>query len=62
MTGVVLYQHSTVLHSLKLDETGRAITVPEFSPGLSEGITSVLQGELDSCMQLLELEPDSKCE
>ncbi|XP_069698729.1 geranylgeranyl transferase type-2 subunit alpha isoform X2 [Periplaneta americana] len=35
-------------------------TKPQFGAGLSEGITSVLQDELESCEQLLELEPDSK--
>jgi hypothetical protein len=35
---------------------------PQFSAGFSKGITSVLQDELDSCLQLLDLEPDSKCE
>ena len=63
VTEVVLYKDSTVVHSLKIDKMrNRAGTVPQFSPGLSPGVTSVLQDELDSCLQLLELEPDSKCE
>jgi hypothetical protein len=40
----------------------KASIKPQFSVGFSEGITSVLQDELESCMQLLDLEPDSKCE
>ena len=63
VTDVVLYKDSAVVHSLKLDKTSsQAGIVPHFSAGLSEGVTSVLQNELDSCLQLLELEPDSKCE
>lgn len=59
---VSLYRGTSPVHSLSLNSGElRASIKPQFSAGFSDGITSVLQDELDSCMQLLDLEPDSKC-
>ena len=35
---------------------------PEFNSLLTAATSSVLAAELDSCKELLELEPDNKCE
>jgi len=60
---VSLYNGTSLLHYMSLSSGKLQASVkPQFSAGFSEGITSVLQDELDSCMQLLDLEPDSKCE
>jgi hypothetical protein len=60
---VSLYRGTSLVHFLSFNSGElQAIIKPQFSAGFSEGITSVLQDELDSCMQLLDLEPDSKCE
>lgn len=60
---VSLLSGTSLVHCMSLNAGKREATIkPQFSAGFSEGITSVLQDELDSCMQLLDLEPDSKCE
>ncbi|XP_021926005.1 geranylgeranyl transferase type-2 subunit alpha isoform X1 [Zootermopsis nevadensis] len=58
---VSLHSGSSLVHYMSLNSGKlKASTKPQFSAGFSEGITSVLQDELDSCTQLLDLEPDSK--
>lgn len=58
---VSLYRGTSLVHYLSFNSGEcQASIKPQFSAGFSEGITSVLQDELDSCMKLLDLEPDSK--
>ncbi|PSN29783.1 Geranylgeranyl transferase type-2 subunit alpha, partial [Blattella germanica] len=63
-TTLSLYDGAQEVHSVSLERLASGDlkfgVKPQFSAGFSEGITSVLESELDSCMQLLDLEPDSK--
>jgi len=59
---VSLLSGTSLVHCMSLNEGKLQASIkPQFSAGFSKGITSVLQDELDSCLQLLDLEPDSKC-
>jgi len=58
---VSLLSGTSLVHCMSLNEGKLQASIkPQFSAGFSKGITSVLQDELDSCLQLLDLEPDSK--
>lgn len=61
---LVFTDESGVNHSLKVtksDDVLFGIRKPKFGYEFGENVTSVLKEQLNSCKQLLEFEPESKC-
>lgn len=62
LTFVDEYENSYGLQIIKNNDGLFGIKMPKFGYEFGLGVLDVLQEQLTSCQQLLEYEPDSKCE
>lgn len=54
-------ENSHILQITKSNDGLFGIKMPKFGYEFGSGVLNVLEEQLDSCQQLLEHEPDSKC-